>query len=163
MSNTFAYNDGCALRVIVEFDGFYMHWYWSCSIKRATKLKLRDRTLPASLVSYAGTILSLLWPNKCALVFCRHQHEQTKSFLIQNNGKTLVGLYLKPRKGHSHKRVAWPNPLYWHTGISTWWMRYLLWASRPWKGTKIGNSCFSNCSLEQRGVENSTLIAMLRV
>ena len=59
---------------MIEVDGFvefYVHWYFSYSVKRATKLKLGGRrTLPANLVNYAGTVLSLLWPNKFALVFC---------------------------------------------------------------------------------------------
>jgi hypothetical protein len=82
-------------------------------------------------------------------------------------GKRFVGLYLEPWKGHSHKRVARQKPLYRHTGISTsWGMRWLLWASRPWKGPKIGNFAsptLSTCSVEQGGVRNSILPAMFRV
>ena len=50
--------------------------------KKAMKLKPRDRRiLPASLVSYTGTVLSLLWPNKFALIFCCKARA--------NNGKRL--------------------------------------------------------------------------
>ncbi len=160
MSNKFAYNDGC---VIVEVDGFiefYVHWYWSYSIKRATKLKLRDRrTLPASLISYVGTILSLLWPNKCALIFCRLQREQTKSLSIQNNGKTLCSTLPRtvkgpqPQKGRKAKST-----------VSAHWDKHFLRdalssvSEQAVKGAKnFASRTLLNCSVEQRGVRNSTL------
>ena len=73
---------------MIKVDGFvefYVHWYFSYSVKRATKLKLRDRrTLPASLVSYAGIVLSLLWPNKSALIFCCLRRELTNTKLWES-------------------------------------------------------------------------------
>ena len=97
---------------MIEVDGFvefYVHWYFSYSVKRATKLKLRDRrTLPASLVSYAGTVLSLLWPNKFALVFCclRQELANTKQWetLCGTLPQTVYGP--QPQNGGKGKATA---------------------------------------------------------
>ena len=93
----------CTFHVIVKVNGFiefYVHWYWSYSVKIATKIKLQDRrTLPASPVSYTGTVLSLLWPSKFTLVSYHLRRERTMR-------KHFVGLYLESCKGHSHKKVA---------------------------------------------------------
>ena len=97
---------------MIEVDGFvefYVHWYFSYSVKRAMKLKLRDRrTLPASLVSYAGTVLSLLWPNKFALVFCclRQELANTKQWetLCGTLPQTVYGP--QPQNGGKGKATA---------------------------------------------------------
>ena len=86
---------------------------WSRSIQhqKSNEVKApRDRrTLSASLVSYADTIFSLLWPNKFFFFFAVFG----ESSPIQNNGKHFVGLYVprtvygpQPQKGGKSKTTV---------------------------------------------------------
>jgi hypothetical protein len=86
------------------------------SVKRITKLKLRDRrTLPASLISYAGTVLPLLWPNNCALVFAVFGESKPSLCQYKTMGKRSVGLTssrerataTKGLQGQSHCIAHW--------------------------------------------------------
>ena len=113
---------------------------YSYSVKRAIRLRFLDRTLPVSLVSYAGTVLSLLWPNKFALVFCCLWRElantkQWKNALWDSTSNCVWTTATKWWQGQSHRHQ--------YTEINSFWrMRCLLWASRPWKGPKISHFCF---------------------
>ena len=81
------WNNGRVLCVMFEVDGFVeftcigtMYMYVRYTGKRATKLKLRDkRTLLASLVSYADTIL--YWG--------LHLSQPPYSFLLQHSDKWI--------------------------------------------------------------------------
>ena len=79
------------------------------SVKRAIRIRLWDRrTLLVSLVSYAGTVLSLLWPNKFALVFCCLWQElantkQWENALLDSTSNCVWATATKWWQGQSHR------------------------------------------------------------
>ena len=100
---------------------------------------------------YTDTVLSLLWPNKFALIFCSPQRELTNTKQWETLFGTLPQTVYRPQPQRT-------KLLHRYTEIySSWWMCYFLWVSRGQKSAIFASWTFQDCSVEQRGFRNSIL------